>query len=95
MNLALADTDRPFLPRGVRMVEDRVRGGKVLLAPEKAIALDMIGEAILSRVDGESDFGAIIADLAATYEAPEEQISKDVQRFMMGLRARMFLGVNP
>ncbi|WP_170406566.1 pyrroloquinoline quinone biosynthesis peptide chaperone PqqD [Ruegeria arenilitoris] len=94
MSLALTDTDRPYLPRGVRMVEDRLRGGKVLLAPEKAIALDMIGEAILSRVDGNAEFGAIIADLATTYDAPEEQISKDVQRFMIGLRARMFLGVH-
>ncbi len=93
MRLALADTDRPYLPRGVRMVEDRVRGGKVLLAPEKAIALDMIGEAILYRVDGNAAFGTIIADLAATYDAPEEQISRDVQQFMIGLRARMYLGV--
>ena len=93
MSLALAAIDCPFLPRGVRMVDDQVRGGKVLLAPEKAIALDAIGEAILSRVDGETNFGEIIADLASTYAAPEAQISEDVQRFLAGLRARMFLGV--
>jgi coenzyme PQQ biosynthesis protein PqqD len=93
MTLALAPCDRPYLPRGVRVVEDRVRGGRVLLAPEKAIALDAIGEAILDRVNGVADFDDIVADLAATYEAPRDRVSEDVQRFMVGLRARMFLMV--
>lgn len=93
MTLALAPDDRPFLPRGVRMAEDRARGRKVLLAPEKAVALDAIGAAILSRVDGETTFGAIVDDLAATYSAPREQIETDVQRFMTTLRARVFLMV--
>ncbi|WP_372886023.1 pyrroloquinoline quinone biosynthesis peptide chaperone PqqD [Shimia sp.] len=93
MSLALAPDDRPYLPRGVRVVEDRVRGGRVLLGPEKAVALDAIGEAILSRVDGETPFAGIIADLAATYAAPEARIAEDVQRFLAGLRARMFVMV--
>lgn len=93
MKLALTAHDRPFLPRGVRVVTDRVRGGKVLLAPEKAIALDAIGEAILDRVNGENSFSEIVSDLAKAYQAPETQVSEDVQTFMMGLRARMFLGV--
>ncbi len=94
MTLTLLAGDRPFLPRGVRIIDDRVRGGKVLLAPEKAVALDAIGEAILSRVDGETRFDALIADLAATYDAPAEQITGDVQTFLVGLRARMFLAVH-
>ncbi|MCA0870802.1 pyrroloquinoline quinone biosynthesis peptide chaperone PqqD [Seohaeicola saemankumensis] len=93
MMLELAPGDRPVLPRGVRVVDDRVRGGKVLLGPEKAVALDAIGDAILSRVDGTASFAEIIADLAATYSAPEAQIAQDVQRFLVGLRARMFLAV--
>ncbi|WP_323784762.1 pyrroloquinoline quinone biosynthesis peptide chaperone PqqD [Thalassovita sp.] len=95
MQLELADDDRPFLPRGVRVIEDRVRGGKVLLAPEKAIALDAIGDAILMRVTGQARFADIVADLAASYNAPKDQIAADVQRFMIGLRARMFLAVQP
>lgn len=92
--LALAPGDRPGLPRGVRVAEDRVRGGRVLLAPEKALALDAIGEAILERVDGKRDFAGIVADLAAAYEAPAEQIGADVQRFLIGLRARRYLDVS-
>lgn len=93
MSLALADTDRPVLPRGVRVVEDRVRGGQVLLGPEKAIALDAIGSAILARVDGQRSFAEIVADLAATYDAPAERIAEDVRRFLSGLQARMFVQV--
>ncbi|AXX96680.1 pyrroloquinoline quinone biosynthesis peptide chaperone PqqD [Profundibacter amoris] len=95
MTLDLNAADRPYLPRGVRMHKDRVRGGVVLLAPEKAILLDDIGVAILSRVDGERRFGEIIADLAQTFKAPAEQIETDVQQFLGGLRARMYLGVTP
>ncbi len=95
MTLKLTATDRPYLPRGVRMHKDRVRGGVVLLAPEKAILLDDIGVAILSRVDGKRRFGEIIADLAKTFKAPAEQIETDVQQFLGGLRARMYLRVTP
>lgn len=93
MTLELAMEDTPVLPRGVRLHQDRVRGGWVLLGPEKAVALDAIGTAILSRVDGQTDLAALVADLAATYDAPEAQIAQDVQRFLVGLRARMFLTV--
>jgi coenzyme PQQ biosynthesis protein PqqD len=95
MTLELAATDRPFLPRGVRVQRDRVRGGMVLLAPEKAIQLDAIGEAILSRLTGDASFEQIVSDLAETYAAPRDQIEADVQRFLVGLRARMYLGVKP
>lgn len=94
MTLALGPDDRPVLPRGVRVATDRVRGRKVLLAPEKVVALDAIGEAILARVDGEARFAEIVDDLAATYSAPRDRIEKDVQRFMATLRARVFLQVH-
>lgn len=95
MSLQISPNEVPFLPRGVRVTEDSVRGGMVLLAPEKAVALDPIGEAILSRIDGQTSFGALIDDLVATYQAPREQITEDVQTFLSGLRGRMFLAVKP
>lgn len=93
MNLELTSSDKPAFPRGVRMQEDRVRGGMVLLGPEKAVALDPIGTAILNRVDGKTSFAALVHDLATTYNAPTAQIETDVQAFLVGLRARMFLEV--
>lgn len=93
MTLALAPDDRPYLPRGVRLHDDTIRGSTVLLAPEKAMELDQIGLAILRRVDGEQTFAGIIAELAETYNAPADQIEQDVQRFLSGLRARLYLMV--
>jgi pyrroloquinoline quinone biosynthesis protein D len=93
VSLSLAPEDRPYLPRGVRLHDDRLRGQMMLLAPEKAIALDEIGLAILTRVTGEASFAQIIADLARSYDAPEAQIEGDVQQFLSDLRARMFVMV--
>ena len=94
MSLTFAASDVPYLPRGVRVAEDRVRGQKVLLAPEKAVALDAVGEAILARVDGAASFGAIVASLNAAFPgAPEGRIEADVQSFLSALRARIFLMV--
>lgn len=93
MRLALAHRDKPYLPRGVRLHRDRVRGGDVLLAPEKVIELDEIGVAILSRVTGEASFGEIVASLAAAYDAPADLIEDDVQDFLAGLRGRLYVMV--
>ncbi len=93
MSLSFAPQDRPYLPRGVRLHEDHVRAQMVLLAPEKAIELDEIGVAILTRVTGQATFAQIIQDLASTYNAPVDQIEDDVQRFLVQLRARLYIMV--
>ena len=41
----IAPDDIPYLPRGVRLADDRVRGIRVLQAPERAMQLDAIGDA--------------------------------------------------
>ncbi|VVT06177.1 Coenzyme PQQ synthesis protein D [Roseovarius sp. EC-HK134] len=81
----------PHLPRGVRLHYDRVREDWVLLAPERAVRLDPIGHAILSRVDGVQSFGALTADLAATYNAPLDDVTRDSAEFLQGLAERRFL----
>ncbi|WP_298850071.1 pyrroloquinoline quinone biosynthesis peptide chaperone PqqD [uncultured Ruegeria sp.] len=93
MTLELRNEDRPYLPRGVRMQRDEVRGRMVLVAPEKVIELDDIGAAILLRVDGMARFDQIVADLASTYNAPAEMIAQDVQQFLQTLRGRLYLMV--
>jgi pyrroloquinoline quinone biosynthesis protein D len=83
--------DIPRLPRGVRLRHDRVRGGWVLLAPERAVGLDAIGHAILSEIDGTSSFGEIVAALAARFEAPPEEIAADSRTLLAGLMNRRML----
>ena len=85
--------DIPYLPRGVRLADDRVRGIRVLQAPERAMQLDPIGDAILSELDGARSMGAIIRDLAARYGAPEDQVAGDVRDFLTGLIERRMVFV--
>ena len=61
--------DIPYLPRGVRLADDRVRGIRVLQAPERAMQLDAIGDAILGELDGNRSMAAIVSTLAARYNA--------------------------
>lgn len=81
----------PVIPRGVRLHEDKVRGLWVLLAPERTINLDPIGLAILQEVDGRRSFGALVALLAAKYDAPVDQITGDVAEFITGLTDRRIM----
>ncbi|MFK7880702.1 pyrroloquinoline quinone biosynthesis peptide chaperone PqqD [Roseobacter sp.] len=86
-------TDIPALPRGVRLHHDKVRDTWVLLAPERAITLDMVGHAILTEVDGARSFADITSTLAKRYDAPVDEIVKDSAGFLDALRNRRFLDV--
>ena len=83
----------PYLPRGVRLHDDRVRGIRVLLAPERAMQLDPAGDAILSELDGKRSLAEVILLLCNRYAAPAEQIEADVRDFITGLvdRRMVFL----
>jgi pyrroloquinoline quinone biosynthesis protein D len=87
--------DIPMIPRGVRMQFDRVRDRWVLLAPERTVALDEIGRAILSEIDGARSFGEITQALADKYHAPEEEIATDSRAFLGALIDRRFLDLGP
>lgn len=87
------EDDIPNLPRGVRLHFDTVRDTWVLLAPERAITLDMIGHAILSAVDGGRSLGQIATHLAETFNAPRAQILTDCDGFLSTLRDRRFVDV--
>jgi len=81
----------PELPRGVRMHHDRVRGIWVLLAPERVMPLDDVGRAILTELDGARSFEAVVAALAAKFDAPADRIAEDASEFLGGLQARRFV----
>lgn len=88
-----ADTERPFLPRGVRLKWCAVREGWFLLAPERAMKLDATGAAILRALDGEREFAAISAGLAAEFAAPPERVAKDARAFLAQLMDRRMVEV--
>ena len=81
-------TDRPVLPRGVRLPDDRVRGTKVLLGPETALMLDEIGAAIIAEIDGRRDVAEIGAALAGRYGADLDEVLPDIVEFLADMAGR-------
>ncbi|WP_110656625.1 pyrroloquinoline quinone biosynthesis peptide chaperone PqqD [Salinicola halimionae] len=90
---ALHEHDVVKIPRGVRLREDKARGGWVLLAPERVFQLDPIAQQVLTRVDGERDIAAIVDDLADTFAAPRERILVDVRAMLADLITKNVLEV--
>ncbi len=82
---------RPRLPRGVRLVNNEAQGGWLLLAPERVFKPDPIAVEIVKRCTGEATFGAIVDDLAATYNAPRDRIMTDVTALIVGLADKKLL----
>lgn len=82
-----------YLPRGVRIKEDKVRERTILVAPERTVALDEIGVAILTIVDGEKTLAEIVEELSIKYNAPKQEIGNDVVTFLKDLQNRGYLDV--
>ncbi len=89
----IAESDVPFLPRGVRLRHCAVRQAWFLLAPERAVKLDPVGANVLEALDGARDFGSVVAHLAAKYDAPAERIAGDAAAFLDQMRARRMVEV--
>ncbi len=90
---ALADSDIPFLPRGVRLRHCDVRKAWFLLAPERAVKLDPVGAHVLQALDGERDFAAVVGHLAAQFDAPQDRIATDAGAFLTEMRNRRMVEV--
>lgn len=79
------------LARGVRLREDPVRGQTVLLAPERALALDEIAVMIVHALDGVRSLNAIATEFADKFEAPRDQILVDMIAFVDEFSKRRML----
>ena len=86
-------TDKPRLPRGVKLRHDDVRQRWTLLAPERIFEVDGTAAAVLQLCDGERDLAAIVADLAARYNAPADVVEKDVVAMLGDLKAKRVLEI--
>ncbi|MBW9089265.1 pyrroloquinoline quinone biosynthesis peptide chaperone PqqD [Rhizobium wenxiniae] len=79
------------LARGVRLREDPVRGQTVLLAPERALALDEIAVMIVNALDGERSLDAIAEEFSVKFEAPKDQVLSDMIAFVDEFSKRRML----
>ena len=67
MSIAILSTNRPHLPRQVRLDWDPVREQHVLLAPEGVLVLNQTGATILGLCDGERTVVEIVEELRGRY----------------------------
>ena len=89
--IPMDSTDKPRLPRGVRLRRDEVRGRWTLLAPERIFEIDDTAAAVLQLCDGERDLAGIVAELAARFNAPLAVIEKDVVAMLGDLKTKRVL----
>lgn len=75
----------PRLASHARLQFDAGRERWVLLAPERVIFPDEVALDILKRCTGAVSVAAIVAELAAAFEAPSGEIEADVTGFLQDL----------
>lgn len=78
----------PRLAPGMKFRHDKVREAWVILGPERLFLPDPHAVAVLQLLDGARSLGAIAAELAAQYDAPEAVILADVWEMLQDLAAR-------
>jgi pyrroloquinoline quinone biosynthesis protein D len=87
----ISPASTPSLPKHVRIQFDPVRQAHAVLSPERIFWPNEISLDILRRCDGRSTVSAIIADLAAEYDAPEDEVAGDVTAFLQEWSDRLLV----
>lgn len=82
---AFSEHSVPRFAPHVRLSFDRRRDRWVVMAPERLFVPDEIAAQILRRCDGSASIAAIVDALAAEFDAPREEIARDVVALMAEL----------
>jgi pyrroloquinoline quinone biosynthesis protein D len=85
---AVPASAKPRLARGVRLSEDRVRGGWNLLAPERVLKANGVTVEILKLCDGARTFDDIVELLAARFDADRARIGNDAGVLLADLSSK-------
>lgn len=81
----IGPASKPALPRHVKMRHDAARDRWTILAPERVFSPDAVAVAVLQLCDGARSVEAIAAELAETYNAPQERILADIVTMLQEL----------
>ncbi len=84
-------TSVPRLPRHVKLRFDKQRNRWVILAPERVLVPDEIALEVVKRCTGKASVAAVVEDLAASFDAPREEIESDVTRLLQDLADKGFV----
>ncbi|MFI9047358.1 pyrroloquinoline quinone biosynthesis peptide chaperone PqqD [Streptomyces sp. NPDC053427] len=80
---------RPVLAPAVHLRYDRVRGGDLLLLPERVVVLEGSAGTVLRWCDGEHEVPDIVAELACRY--PGAPVADEVPDFLDRMREEGWL----
>jgi pyrroloquinoline quinone biosynthesis protein D len=75
----------PRLPRHIKLRFDEARQRWILLAPERVLVPDEIAIEILQRCDGVATVASIAEALAGKYEAPRDEVERDIIELLQDL----------
>lgn len=89
--LQVNEASRPVLPRHAKLRFDETRKLWVILAPERVFVPDEIAVEVLQLCDGARDVATMVDALAAKYNAPREEIGRDVIAMLQDLAEKGFL----
>lgn len=81
----IAPGARPRLARGVRLREDRVRGGWNVLAPERVLRPNPVAVEVLKLCDGARSFDDIVSELGSRFQVERERIVADASALLVDL----------
>lgn len=80
--ILLSPSSKPRLKSHVRLQYDKIRQAWAVLSPEKIFWPDEVSLNILQLCDGEHQLPEMIAKLANTFDASEDEIRQDVADFL-------------
>lgn len=83
--ITISEESVPRLPAGVKLRFDKPRDQWLVQAPERVFVPDPIALEVIRRCDGTATVGAIVDDLAKTFQAPREAILGDVTEMLQEL----------
>ncbi|MFJ9381991.1 pyrroloquinoline quinone biosynthesis peptide chaperone PqqD [Streptomyces sp. NPDC101455] len=84
---ARTGTWQPRVPPTAVLRNDTVRGGDVLLLPERVVVLRGSARAVLEMCDGTLTVEEIITRLGRDHDQPDDTVRDDVIAFLTRLRA--------
>jgi len=86
---------KPKLAPKTKLRSDPKTGKYILLYPEKGLALNATGAAILKLCDGERTLSAIVTQLSEEFRSDAEVLRKEVLTFVQALLDRGLLQAAP
>ncbi len=90
-NTAIDPQSRPALVARARLQVDPVDGEPVLLYPEGLLKLNATAHEVLSRCDGQTAVGDLVAALGAEYEVGADTLREDVLECLAEFHRRQLL----